>query len=206
MWAAFGAATPGDGGERTVGLGLPAAAITPGDTLADMPPSPKLTVRRQRGSRIVALACTILIGATGCSLLPGGAGSPGDSGAHSTETPTTPAGPPPVLVPGGTAAENLPSFTEVLRRYGAESAPIEGRPIVDAIVAAGFDRATMQVSFDRTQTNLVADFIFVSVRIADSCLLGQISTADRSVAAVVETAVGPDGSICIIGKTRPLDW
>ena len=114
--------------------------------------------------------------------------------------------PPPVLVPDGDAGDNLPFFAQVITDYAKGAQPIEGRPIVDAIAAAGFDRRAMQVSFDRTKTNLVADSIYVSVRIGEECLLGQLVTATREIAVTEAAAVGPDKSICLIGNTRPIDW
>lgn len=112
----------------------------------------------------------------------------------------------PELVPGGTAADNKPYFTEVIRAYSAGTQPIEGRPIVDDLIAAGFDRAAMQVSADRSKTDLVADSIYVSVRWGDECLIGQFMTSDRSFTVDMPPAVGPDGSVCLIGSTRPIDW
>ena len=64
----------------------------------------------------------------------------------------------------------------------------------------------MQVSFDRTKTDLVADSIFVSVRIGAECLLGQVTTGTREVSAVTEPAIGPNRDICLIGNTRAIDW
>lgn len=145
----------------------------------------------------MALAAGLL---GGCALLEGPAPD-----APVRPAPTAPATPA-TLVPGGSAEENLPFFQQTLLTYAGGTSPVEGQPVVDALVAAGFDRAAMQVSFDRSRTDLVADNIFVSVRMADQCLLGQIVTGDRSLVAEVAPALGPDKSICIIGTTRPIDW
>ncbi|UOR02947.1 hypothetical protein MUN77_06515 [Leucobacter allii] len=146
---------------------------------------------------VLGLASTTL---TGCFLLEG----------PTPETPTreAPAAPEvaPEFVPGGTAEENLPYFTEVLRDYAAGDGAVQGQPIVDAVAGAGFDRAAMQVSFDESKTGLPADNIFVSVRIGADCLVGQIVAADRSFAAENEPALGPNGDICLIGSTRAIDW
>ncbi|WP_353055537.1 hypothetical protein [Leucobacter sp. CX87] len=145
----------------------------------------------------VALAAGLL---SGCTLLEGPAPD-----APVRPAPTAPAEPV-ALVPGGTAEENLPFFQQTLIAFAGGGAPIEGQPVVDALVAAGFDRAAMQVSFDRTRTDLVADNIFVSVRVGESCLLGQLVTGDRSLVAEAAPALGPEKNICIIGTTRPIDW
>lgn len=161
-----------------------------------MSPS-RATARTGVAFAAIALAATLL---TGCALLEGPAPD-----APVRPAPTAPAEPV-ALVPGGTAEENLPFFQQTLLAFAGGGAPIEGQPVVDALVAAGFDRAAMQVSFDRTRTDLVADNIFVSVRISESCLLGQLVTGDRSLVAEVAPALGPEKNICIIGTTRPIDW
>lgn len=137
---------------------------------------------------------------TGCSLLAGP--SPA---TPPRETPAVPEEPP-EYVPDGSAEENLPIFTETLRDYASGESPIEGRPVVDAISEVGFDTADMQVSFDRTKTDLVADSIYVSVLIDRDCLVGQLVTEEREFAAKVMPAVGPEENICLIGETREIDW
>lgn len=112
----------------------------------------------------------------------------------------------PTLIPGGSAEENLPYFAETLRQFSAGTQPVEGRPLVDALVAAGFDRAAMQVSFDRSKTDLVADSILVSVLVGSECLIGQVVTADRAPFSTVEPALTASGTVCLIGNTRPIDW
>lgn len=153
--------------------------------------------RTSRTATLLALAASTALLA-GCSLLEG----------PTPETPPrgTAVAPEvaPEFIPGGTAEENLPYFAHVLRSYGEGTGAVRGQPIVDAVVAAGFDPALMQVSFDQTKTNLVADNIFVSVRVDASCLIGQVVSEDRSTFAVVEPAVGPNGDICLIGNTAPI--
>lgn len=112
----------------------------------------------------------------------------------------------PELISGGTAAENLPYFTEVLRSYTSGEGAIKGEPISRAVIDAGFDKNLMQVSFDTSKTGLEADNIFVSVRLQDSCLIGQVITSDRSFVAEVAPAVGPDNTLCLIGETAPIGW
>jgi len=108
--------------------------------------------------------------------------------------------------PDGSADDNLPYFTELLEKYAKGDGTIAGQPVVDAVVDGGFDVSAMQVSFDRTKTDLVADNIFVSVRIERDCLVGQLTTTDRQAFAIVAPALGPEHDICLIGKTRPIDW
>lgn len=113
---------------------------------------------------------------------------------------------PPEFYPEGSAADNLPYFHESLRQFGVGEAPVQGVPVVDHLVAAGFDKTKMQLSFDESKTNLVADSIFVSVLMGQDCLIGQIVTADRSFHAEEAPAIGPEQSSCLIGATRTIDW
>lgn len=110
------------------------------------------------------------------------------------------------LVPDGTAEDNLPYFEKVLDEFSQGDAAVEAKPITTALIDAGFDKQDMQVSFDESKTNLQADNIFVSVRYDDTCLMGQVVTADRSYVAELVAAVGPDGDICIIGNTQEITW
>ena len=113
---------------------------------------------------------------------------------------------PPEFHPDGTAEDNLPYFNETLRQFGLSKSTVAGEPVVNTLAAAGFDKSKMQVSFDESKTNLVADNIFVSVRFGEDCLIGQVIVADRSFAAEVAPAVGPEKDICLIGTTRAIDW
>ncbi len=163
------------------------------DTLTDMP--------RSRTSLFAAasiLAATMVL--TGCT----GAPEPIDRPTKE-ENFKAPAAPP-EFYPEGTAAENLPYFQESLRQFGIGEAPVQGAPVVDHLVSAGFDKRNMQVSFDESKTNLVADNIFVSVLFGQDCLIGQVVVADRSFVAEEAHAVGPEQNICLIGTTRPIDW
>ncbi|KTR86612.1 DUF6993 domain-containing protein [Leucobacter chromiiresistens] len=160
---------------------------------------PVASISRRRPAALACLALglsTALL--SGCALLEG----PQPETPERTEAPAPETAP--EFVPGGTAEENLPYFTEVLRVFSAGTEPVQGAPIVQAVADAGFDRAAMQVSFDQSKTNLPADNIFVSVRIGSDCLIGQVVAEDRSFVARNEPAVGPAGDICLIGETAPI--
>ncbi|QIM17396.1 hypothetical protein G7067_08155 [Leucobacter insecticola] len=156
--------------------------------------------RAIRAARVaLALAATLPLLA-GCALIEG----------PTPETPTRTEPPVPEVepefVPGGSAADNLPYFTEVLRKYAAGDSVIKGEPVAQRVVDAGFDPAAIQFSFDQSKTGLPADNIFVSVLIGPDCLIGQLVTGDRSFVVANEPAVGPEGNICLIGNTRSVDW
>lgn len=154
-------------------------------------------VRRAAGP-IVLLASLPLL--TGCFLLEG----PAPDAPERTAPPKPDSEP--EFYPEGSAEDNLPYFTEVLRDYSEGESPVKGEPIVNAVVDSGFDKADMSVSFDESKTGYDADSIFVSMRFGSECLLGQVVAEDRSFAAEAAPAVGPDDDACLIGATRPIDW
>lgn len=159
------------------------------------------TVRGSRRFAATALALGVAAALlSGCALLEGP--------TPVTPKRETPAEPEvaPELVAGGTAEENLPFFTEVLRGYAAGEGVVKGEPVSRAFIDAGFDKSLMQVSFDASKTGLPADNIFVSVRFGADCLIGQLVAEDRSFVAKNEPALGPNKDICLIGKTNPITW
>jgi hypothetical protein len=79
-----------------------------------------------------------------------------------------------------------------------------GRAYVDALAAAGFDKAAMQVTQDETTLGDPAESLQFSVRWGESCLVGQVGPATGDPVTVVLPAVGR--GTCLIGKTRPIDW
>lgn len=121
----------------------------------------------------------------------------------STAAPTNESDPDPTLLPGGTALANRAYFDFVNNRLLAVNSNPAGQAIIDNLVAAGFDKALMQVTPDTTAVlrSPVAAIEF-SVRLHDECLIGQFAGgAYRSI-------IGPvlsDGG-CLVGKTRPIDW
>lgn len=110
------------------------------------------------------------------------------------------------FIPNGTAAENLPYFTETVRTFAAGDDAVEGKPLVDALTLAGFPKEHIQVSFDQSKTGLTADHIYASVRVESECLIAQVINDDRTFAVEVAPTVGPDDNLCLIGETRTIDW
>lgn len=158
----------------------------------------------RRTTALLAGATLLLGGLTSCVLLEGPTPTAPERTTSTTQTDT--ADGPAVYVPDGTADDNLPYFQQTLAQYAASESPVQGQPIVDALAAAGFEKANMQVSFDQSRTNLVADNIFVSVRFGESCVIGQFVTESRELFTVVEDALSAEKNICLIGTTRPIDW
>lgn len=77
-----------------------------------------------------------------------------------------------------------------------------GRAVVDALVAAGFSKADMQVTPDETAIGLDADNIQFSVRIDESCIVGQLGNVGYRSVVLPLLSTGD----CLVGKTRPITW
>ncbi|MCR2763729.1 hypothetical protein NQ152_09430 [Microbacterium sp. zg.B48] len=113
-----------------------------------------------------------------------------------------PAGP--ALIPEGSAEDNLPLFTSVTAAVWAGPENVSGRAYVDALVAAGFDKAAMQVTPDQTTIGNPAESIQFAVRWGADCLVGQVGPSSGAPVTVVTPGLG-DGK-CLVGATRPIDW
>ena len=150
-------------------------------------------------SRLAVLAFVVAVTLSGC--VPSAPTPKPDSASTSTSTPRPIRTADPVFIPNGTAAENKLFFDLTNKKLFASNGSANGRAIIDNLVTAGFDKAAMQVTPDKTPTNGSADSILFSVRIGDSCLLGQYGGGYSS---AVEPVLAGGG--CLIGKTRPIDW
>jgi len=133
--------------------------------------------------------------ATPTSSAPTPSASAGDAGETSA---------PAALAPEGTAQDNLPYFAAVTAAVWATDARVSGRAYIDALVAAGFDKAAMQVTSDTSTVGNPAETIQFSVRWGDQCLVGQVGPATGDPVTVVVPVV-TEGT-CLIGQTRPIDW
>lgn len=137
----------------------------------------------------------------GCAPVPVPVPTQTSSTASGSPSPTA-AGP--VLVPDGSAEENLPLFAEVMNTVAATDARVEGRAYVDALVAAGFAKSDMELTNDRTSVGNPADSIQFSVRWHGECLVGQVGPSIATPTARVLPLV--PGDTCLIGQTRLIDW
>ena len=140
----------------------------------------------------LALAVTLVLAA--CSSF-GGAQT-------ETSSPTVTPSAPPSFVPGGTAEQNHAWFDQINQQTLAADGKASAREFVDALVAGGFDKGAMQVTHDRTTVDLEADYIIVSIKIGDACLIGQRTARGYAseVAAVLSTGK------CLVGETLPINW
>lgn len=127
---------------------------------------------------------------------------PASSTAPSSAAPTTapPVEAEPELVVDGTASENLPYFDLVNNQLNDGNPG--GRPIIDNLIAAGFDQAAMQVTADTTPLGSKVDSLQFAVQLGDECLIGQVGAGGYT--SVVGDALSSGG--CLIGQTQPINW
>lgn len=153
--------------------------------------------------RLLALAPVIVLaaGIAACTAEPVPAATPTPEPAASTAPPAQTG---PVLVPEGTAEDNLPYFTEIVRAVWAGPEQVSGRAYIDALTGAGFDKTAMQVTFDQSTVGNPAESIQFSVRWGDECLMGQVGPATGDPVTAVMPGLADGG--CLVGETRPIDW
>ena len=154
-------------------------------------------LRRPSRSRRVGAALVVAFAAIAL------AGCANDAPTPSPE-PTASATPtvPPSFVPGGTAEQNKPWFDHVNQETLTANPVATSHEFVDGLAAGGFDKAAMEVTFDRTNVDLEADYIIVSVKIGEECLIGQRGPRGYTSEIVPPISTGT----CLIGATQPITW
>lgn len=163
--------------------------------------------RRQMGAKVAALAGALALALTGCTSsvpVPAPSAEPTapPSAAPSSAEPTKSAEP--VLRPELPAAENLAYFDSVNRAVIAADPAAGGRAFIDALVAAGFDKAAMQVTADTTTIGDPADSVQFAIVFPPDCLIGQYGPKSDGYQSAVRPVLGTGG--CLVGDTRPIDW
>ena len=156
---------------------------------------------RSRQAITVALALATVAALAGC--VPSAAPHPTSTKtAAATASPTPTATAAPTYQPNGSAQANKAYFDLVNNTFFAANGNALGRPIIDNLVAAGFTKADMQVTPDKTSIGGGVDSILFSVRIGKNCLLGQHGAGGYSSAVVAALANGS----CLVGLTRAINW
>ncbi|MEY4532761.1 MAG: hypothetical protein RI926_530 [Actinomycetota bacterium] len=113
--------------------------------------------------------------------------------ASATPTPTQD----PVLLPEGSAKDNLYYFSWVIEQTLAADPAADSFAIAQAVGAAGFDPATVQFTFSRTAAGLAADTSDVAVQFDGQCLIGQFGPVAPKVIARVLPVLATGG--CLLG-------
>lgn len=166
-----------------------------------------MPARTSTSPRIVAFAgaialAVVLVGCTPDGADPAPTSSTEPSSQPTSAEPTAPTAP--TLVPDGSANDNLPLFEQVVASVWATPDNVSGRAYVDALAAAGFDKAAMQVTEDFSTVGNPAESLQFSVLWGAECLVGQVGPATGEPVTVVVPALAEGG--CLIGSTRPIDW
>jgi hypothetical protein len=161
----------------------------------------RLTASAPRLTAATLATAALVLTLVSCAPTP----APQPTATESSPATTSPTPSGPVLLPEGTAEDNLPLFTATAEGVWATDARGAGRSYIDALVAAGFDRADMQVTQDASTVGNAAESLQFSVRWGEQeCLIGQVgpSTGQVVTAVMPQLAEGR----CLIGTTRPIDW
>lgn len=152
----------------------------------------------------VGVALALVVALSGCSQPPAASVASPPAGVKPSSTATPTPTPPPVFDPAQSATENLPFFDWTSLAALAANPEAGGRDFVDALVAAGFDKAAMEVTPDRTAVDLAADSVLFSVRFNDECLIGQHGPASQGFHSMVAPILAT--GTCLVGTTRQIDW
>ncbi|WP_420821072.1 DUF6993 domain-containing protein [Sinomonas gamaensis] len=134
---------------------------------------------------------------------PSAAAAPSASAAV-TQAPSAPASALARFDPSGADEANLQLFKGQLTKaaHSASADSVTAKVLTDALIGAGFDAAAMQHSGDQTSAKLQAPTLTVSVRLQNSCLIGQFIRSDASVAT--ELAAPIETGACLIGQSVPV--
>lgn len=166
-------------------------------------PTQAIRVRSRIVLSIVAACAALLItGMTlsGCTAEP--AKPAKTHTATATATPTATPTQAPILRQELSATQNLPFFDYVNQKTIAANPDPVGKTFVDGLVAAGFNKADMSVTADKTTINLTPGSIQFSVLFNGQCLLGQYGGDGvgyhSQVADVLSTGK------CLIGETASM--
>lgn len=165
-----------------------------------------MDVRRTKVSVLAAVSALTLAALTACSN-PSTTSTPTPTGsetATASATPTPTVDPTTTLRPLLSADENRAFFDSVNKAVIAANSAAGGRDFIDALVAAGFDKAAMQVTVDTTSAGEVADSVQWSVLWAEECLIGQYGPKSDGYHSMIAAPAG-NGS-CLLGAQRPIDW
>ncbi|MEX0158572.1 MULTISPECIES: DUF6993 domain-containing protein [unclassified Microbacterium] len=155
-----------------------------------------------RAAIATGVATTLALMLTSCGAPATPTPKPTDAGVSPSPS-ASPSGP--AYVPDGTADDNLPLFAAVTAAVWASDQKVSGRAYIDALIAAGFDRAAMQVTQDVSTVGNPVESLMFAVRWGDTeCLIGQVgpSTGEPVTVVMPQLAEGR----CLVGTTRAIDW
>lgn len=126
------------------------------------------------------------------------------NGEATAPAPAADASSTPAASSAGEAAQRLPLFSQTVASVWTGSNPASGRAYIDALVAAGFDKAAMQVTSDESTIGNAAESIEFAVRVGEECLVGQVGPSIGDPVTTILPGLSSGG--CLIGRTRAIDW
>jgi hypothetical protein len=132
-----------------------------------------------------------------CSSVDAGNRDPVPSASSSMPPASEAPAPRPSLDPSRPAKDNLAYFDFTVKAVLHKNAAASGAEVIDALAAAGFDRADMQVTPDRTTADLEAGSIQFAVRFNGECLIGQRGPEDGGYHSMVGPLLGTGR--CLLG-------
>jgi hypothetical protein len=148
---------------------------------------------------VATSAAVVALGLAGCSggdtVEPLTTTAPTSSTGSATPAPSASASADPAV------AADLAKFDSANQGV-ASSGTIDDHRIVDALAAAGFDKAAMQITPDTTTIGRKVDSIEVSVLVGSTCLIGGFNGTTYS----SQSAPALQGGKCLLGNTRAIDW
>ncbi|QHC70429.1 hypothetical protein [Rathayibacter sp. VKM Ac-2801] len=156
---------------------------------------------RNRAARIAVVLGGLAVCLAGCT--PPSAPDPVISSSAAEAPAPAESSAPVAFVPDGTTEQNLPVFEQTLRAAAEPDPEVSGSSVVDALVAAGFARESMQLTADETSVGLDADSVQVSVKLGESCLIGQYGPKSGGVRAVIAAPIATGA--CLVGRTVPIE-
>jgi len=152
----------------------------------------------------VAISTALSLALAGCTSTPHKSTPTHTATPTATATATPTATPDPILRPKLSAQQNLPYFDFINQKtLAADPSPV-GRTFIDGLVAAGFTKADMSVTPDKTTINLTPGSIQFSVLFNGSCLIGQYGPDGVGYHSEVSDVLSTGK--CLIGNTRTIDW
>jgi hypothetical protein len=160
---------------------------------------------RPRTTAVVAVGVglSLAMALSGCTGAPTAPAAPTAS-STATVSPTAVPTQDPTLRPQLGAAENRAYFDFVNAKTIAANPEPTGRSFIDALVAAGFNKADMLVTADKTTIDLTPGSIQFSVRFNGACLIGQYGQDGVGYHSAVDALLATGN--CLVGETSPINW
>lgn len=153
---------------------------------------------------VILLPVVAVLALVGCQS-PVAEPSSDQSAAPSTtteDTPDVPVAPAqPEFAPDLPAADNVEFFRSVIEETGAGSEAVEGAVVISALVEAGFDATSIEVTPDTSLIKLPADSVTVAVAFAGECLIGQYT--DSWLVADVAAELAP--GVCLVQQIESVN-